>query len=172
MVAMDRPTTRPNLRPRVTILEAQAPMLDVFRDVIGEDGSVTTVPGFTSMAALAETWPDAIVLGLDCGANLSSWELVSLIRRHRTLSGVPIIVCTLDVAGAMRNGDLSRHGGVHTVQMPCDVELMQSVVKTAVGQSAPRQALAPTAPRRAPASDDQLPRRGLSRVRGTGASGW
>ena len=53
---------------------------------------------------------------------------MELIRQHRLLHAVPIVVTVLDVAAAMREGRLSTYRGVHAVELPCEVELLQGVI--------------------------------------------
>lgn len=113
---------------RIAIVEDDADMANLFADIFGQQGTVARVSGITSLTALAESAPDVIVLGLNCSGGLPPWQLVELIRQHRTLHAVPIVVTMLDVAAAMREGQLSTHRGVHAVEMPCDVELLQGIV--------------------------------------------
>ncbi len=112
----------------ISIVEDDADMAALFEDLLGEFGTVSHVRGITSLTALADTAPDVIVLGLNCSGGLPPWQLVELIRQHRALHTVPVVVTTLDVAAAMRDGHLSTHRGVHAVEMPCDVDLFQGVI--------------------------------------------
>lgn len=113
---------------RIAIVEDDVEMAALLGDLLEEQGSVTQVSGIISLTALAEASPDVIVLGLNCSGGLPPWELVELIRQHRTLHAVPIVVTTLDVAAAMRVGYLSTYQGIHAVEVPCEVELLQGVV--------------------------------------------
>jgi CheY-like chemotaxis protein len=112
----------------ISIVEDDADMAALFEDLLAELGTVSHVGGITSLTALADTAPDVIVLGLNCSGGLPPWQLVELIRQHRALHTVPVVVTTLDVAAAMRDGHLSAHRGVHAVEMPCDVDLLQGVI--------------------------------------------
>lgn len=113
---------------RIAIVEEDSEMASLFHDLLAEHGAIAHVRGITSLTALAETAPDVIVIGLNCSGGLPPWQLVELIRQHRSLHAVPIVVTTLDVAAAMREGHLSAYRDLHAVEMPCDVELLQTVV--------------------------------------------
>jgi CheY-like chemotaxis protein len=113
---------------RIAIVEDDAEMASLFEDLLDGLGSIAHVRGITSLTALAESAPDVILLGLNCSGGLPPWQLVELIRQHRTLHSVPVVVTMLDVATAMRDGHLSAYREVHAVEMPCDVELLRGVI--------------------------------------------
>jgi CheY-like chemotaxis protein len=125
-----RPTPTPQTsRLRVTVVEPDLRMASLFRDLLADEASVTVLTGLASINRLADTAPDAIVLGLGAGGEFGTWDLVALIQKHRVLHDTPIILCTLDVAAEMRDGRLAAHRGVQALEMPCDVELIQSIVR-------------------------------------------
>jgi hypothetical protein len=113
----------------VTVVERDLRMAALFRDLLADEASVTVLTNLDSVNRLADTAPDAIVLGLGAGGDFGTWDLVSLIQKHRVLHDTPIILCTLDVAADMRDGKLAAHRGVQALEMPCDVELIQSIVR-------------------------------------------
>lgn len=113
----------------MTVVERDFKMAALFRDLLADEATVTVLPGMHSVNRLADTAPDAIVLGLGAAEDLGTWDLVALIHKHRVLHDTPIILCTLDVAADMRDGRLAAHRGVQALEMPCDVELIQSIVR-------------------------------------------
>jgi CheY-like chemotaxis protein len=117
---------------RITVVDDDSTMLAVFGDVLAEHGSVTTLPGLSSVTRLADSRPDLIVLGLRAGTDVAPWALLPLIRQEAHLRRVPVIVCTVDVAADLRAGRLSAYAGVQALEMPFDVEVIQGLVRRMV----------------------------------------
>jgi hypothetical protein len=132
-------TTSPPRRPaareaqarrlRVTALEDDHDMGAVFAELLAEDAIVSVVQNAESLTPVADTSPDAIVLGLTAARRFGRWELVRLIRQHRTLHDVPIVLTTLNVADELRSGELSRYRDVHVVEVPCDGTSIRDAVR-------------------------------------------
>lgn len=136
MSTSSRVWTQPDRRLRITVVDDDETMLALFRDVLTEQGSISGVSTMTSMTAVAESRPDVVILGTGAGGQVSTWALLELIRQHRSLHAVPVIVCTLDVGADMRAGRLSAHPRVHALELPFAVELVRRLVSDAASAGA------------------------------------
>lgn len=119
---------------RVTVIEDEPTMTEMLHDLIAEDATVTAVSGPESLRSVSDTMPDVIVIGLAAAGDFGAWELVSSIRQHRLLSGLPIILCSVDVdphvcAGSLCVDGLAGHSDVHVVRMPCDGEQVLELIR-------------------------------------------
>jgi hypothetical protein len=123
-----RVAARRTLGLRVAAVDTDESVLALFGALLADEECVATLCGMASLTELADTRPDVIILGLGAGAPLAPWPMLDLIRAHRSLRLVPVIVCTLDVARDMRAGRLSTHEGVHALQMPFEAELLTASI--------------------------------------------
>ena len=117
---------------RITVVDDHQEFLDLLRDLFDERFEVSTVTQVTSVNHVADTAPDVMIVDLHTnGTNggLTGWQLVELARHHRSLTHVPIIVCTGDVTGLMRHGDeLTAHDNVHLLAKPFELDVIEGLV--------------------------------------------
>jgi CheY-like chemotaxis protein len=104
-----RPPVDPARRTRVTVIDDAPDFLALVADVLEGTYEVTTSTGEDlDLEGLVRFDPDLIVLDLrlrDVGEQLTGMELLRLIRAHRILRTVPIVVCSADIAQLTRNRD-------------------------------------------------------------------
>ncbi len=124
-------------RRRISVLNDNADFLELMQAILDEDAGyeVSVFSGEdTSIDQLAGSDPDLIIIDLLLGG-ASGWEIVTLARADRRLSGVPIIVCSADVNGLRtRAAELERIGNVHLMSKPFGIEEMTSLVEELIGQ--------------------------------------
>jgi CheY-like chemotaxis protein len=89
-------------RTRITVIDDAVEFLSLVTDVLEGTYDVTTSTGDDlDLEGLLRINPDLIVLDLrlkEAGEQLTGMELLRLIRAHRLLRFVPIVVCSADVA--------------------------------------------------------------------------
>lgn len=119
---------------RITLVDDDHDLLALLSEVFAsQPATVNIVDAFESMTSIADTSPDVILIGLGTRARLAPWQLVGLIRHHRALHDVPVIVCTVDVAADMRGGQLGAYPGVHAVAMPFELDVLEQLVRRVSG---------------------------------------
>jgi DNA-binding response OmpR family regulator len=119
------------LRHRISVVNDNPEFLELMADILDGDGGyeVTTFEDpTTSVDDLAASDPELVIVDLLLGG-ASGWEIVALSRADERLSGLPIIVCSADVAALReRAEDFERIGDIHVLAKPFGIdELMQLV---------------------------------------------
>jgi CheY-like chemotaxis protein len=127
-------------RPRISVVNDNPDFLELMSAILDEDAGydVALFNGQeTEIDALAASDPDLIVVDLLLGG-ASGWEIVTLARADERLAGVPIIVCSADVAALReRAGDLERIGNVHVLSKPFSIDEITGLVEQLVGLAVP-----------------------------------
>ena len=95
---------------RIAVVDDTPEVAELLRDVLTAAGyDVTTLSGEGDILSdLASARPDLIVLDLlfpGPSSQLDGWEYLQLIRRHRSLQAVPVLVCSADIVGLRRRQD-------------------------------------------------------------------
>jgi DNA-binding response OmpR family regulator len=119
------------LRHRISVVNDNPEFLELMADILDGDGGyeVTTFEDpTTTVDDLAASDPELVIVDLLLGG-ASGWEIVALSRADERLSGLPIIVCSADVAALReRAEDFERIGDIHVLAKPFGIdELMQLV---------------------------------------------
>ena len=126
---------------RVTILDDDADLLDLLRDIFLSEGCVVAafrdaLPGLDEIAA---SRPELIVVDLGMNPHrdqLSGLQIIHSARSGEKLRDVPIIVSSADPqALADAWPDLMQRGDIHQLAKPFDLETFDRVVQTALGRS-------------------------------------
>jgi DNA-binding response OmpR family regulator len=128
-------TTRP---PRISVVNDNPDFLALMADILDEDAGYDVALFSNDDVTIDEivgAEPDLLIIDLLLGG-VSGWDLVTLARAHDRLAGVPIIVCSADVAELRdRAADLERVGDVHIIAKPFSVDEMTGLVEQLVGRS-------------------------------------
>jgi DNA-binding response OmpR family regulator len=127
-------------RPRISVVNDNADFLELMSAILDEDAGydVSLFNGQElQIGELAASDPQLIVVDLLLGG-ASGWEIVTLARADERLAGVPIIVCSADVAALSdRAGDLERIGKVHVLSKPFSIDEITGLVEELVGRAVP-----------------------------------
>ena len=126
---------------RVTVLDDDADLLDLLRDIFLSEGCV--VATFRdALPGLEEIWasrPELIVVDLGMNPHrdqLSGLQIIHSARSGAELRDVPIIVSSADPeALAAAWPDLMQRGDIHQLAKPFDLETFDRVVETALGRA-------------------------------------
>jgi two-component system phosphate regulon response regulator PhoB len=133
------PTTlSPNGRlPHILVLDNDAAVLSLFRDLLGEEGySVTTqTHADHDLTGIIALQPDLIVLDYRWSTEDTSWSLLHLLRKAPQTTRIPIVLCT----GAAQeiealSGQLAEMA-VQVVLKPFDIEEMFVVIASALARA-------------------------------------
>lgn len=121
---------------RVTVLDDSPELLELFGDILRFDGVEASL--FSASATLSEieaSAPDVLVMDLRLAPDrLSGMEMIRLIRAHRALSGVPIIVCSAVIEDMRQHEDaLSRIPRCFVLGKPFSLDELESCLSEALG---------------------------------------
>lgn len=137
---------------RVTVVDDSPELLALFGDALRFDGvALTLFNGSATLTAIEESAPDLLVIDLRLGpGSLTGFEMVSLVRSHRQLRRVPIIVCSAALDEIRQHEDeLTRMPALFVLPKPFSLEDLESCVGKALGYPAH----APLSPPLLPAAD-------------------
>ena len=83
-------------RCRITVVDDDPEFVDLMQELLSERYAVFGLSGLVvTPEAIADTRADLVMVDLHLGGTgLQGWEIVTLMRAHRYLRDVPIVVCT------------------------------------------------------------------------------
>lgn len=126
---------------RVTVIDDSAEFLEMMGHVLEELGHhMSGLPGIeTSVEEVVGTQPELLMVDLrldNSPQQVSGWELLRLVRSHRDLHDVPVIVCSGDLRELKnRSRDLAEIENVHVQPKPFSLDeigrLVDRLVPTA-----------------------------------------
>lgn len=122
-------------RRRITVVDDSPELLSLFGDVLRVDGvELSLFNGSTSLQDIEESVPDLLVMELRLAADgLSGLDMIRLVRRHRRLRRLPIIVCSGALDQIRQHGDeLSQMPGLFVLTKPFSLEELESCVGEAL----------------------------------------
>lgn len=124
---------RVTARPIMTVVCDDTDVLDLLREVCMPTHRVKAVPAAGSMTGIAAQRPDIVIIGPATrsapGSSLRPWELVALVRSHRDLRAVPVLVLSADIDAVLAQPSLlTEHDAVWVLGLPTDLETLTSVV--------------------------------------------
>jgi CheY-like chemotaxis protein len=119
-------------RPRVTVIDDSPEFLSLMRDVLGEAHEVRTLETVRSIAEVAASEPDLLLIDLHAGGpagGLTGWEILALARSHPLLRDVPAVVCSADLATLREDRiRLVAFGDVQLIAKPFDLTAFEQVI--------------------------------------------
>jgi CheY-like chemotaxis protein len=119
-------------RPRVTVIDDSPAFLALMRDVLGAAHDVQTLETVRTIADVAASEPDLLLVDLHSGGpagGMTGWEILALARSHPTLRDVPAVVCSADLATLREDRiRLVAFGDVQLVAKPFDLNSFEQVI--------------------------------------------
>jgi DNA-binding response OmpR family regulator len=122
---------------RVTVLDDSPELLALIGDALRFDGvDVSLFDGSATLEEIAESVPDLLMIDLRLRSDsLSGLDLIRLVRRHRALRHVPIIVCSAAREGLREHEkELGQISDLLILQKPFALQELESCVDEALGQ--------------------------------------
>ena len=125
-------------RHRITVVDDDEDILALMQDIIAGLGHepTTLVPRGLTITDIARTKPDLLVLDLRLPLGrkqLSGAELVRLLRGHRAMKRIPMVICSADAQGI---DSLRREDGhlpnISFIAKPFDLDTLESVIRAAL----------------------------------------
>jgi CheY-like chemotaxis protein len=121
---------------RVTVVGDSPELLDLFGDALRFEGvALALFDGTATLQAIEESVPDLLVIDLRLGAgSLTGLEVVRLVRSHRQLRRVPIIVCSAAFDEIRQHeGELTGMPALFVLPLPFSLDDLESCVREALG---------------------------------------
>ncbi len=119
---------------RIAVIDDSPEVLGLFTDALRVDGGeLCLFYGSATLQDIESCRPDLLVLDLRLArGGLSGMEIIRLVRSHRQLRLVPIIVCTAAVDGHAR--EVSLVPRLFVLAKPFSLEALESCVDTALAE--------------------------------------
>lgn len=127
---------------RVTVIDDSVEFLELMRQVLDELGhQMSGLPGIeSSVEEVVSTHPELLMVDLrldNSPQQVSGWELLRLVRSHRDLHDVPIIVCSGDLRELKnRSKELAEIDNVHVQAKPFSLEEIGQLIDRLVPAAA------------------------------------
>ncbi len=121
---------------RVTVVDDSPELLALFGDALRRDGvAISLFDEQATVQDLSGSEPDLLVIDLRLGEHRSGMEMIRLIRSHRDLRHVPVIVCSAALDEISRHEDeMSRIPRLTVLRKPFSLEELESCVARALAQ--------------------------------------
>lgn len=118
-------------RSRIAVIDDNADFLDLMRDLLSERYEVVALSGKgLTPHAIADCLPDMVMVDLHLdGDSLQGWEIVTLLRAHRRLRSVPILVCSADQLGLGAQADrMLAMGNTALIVKPFSLDALEELI--------------------------------------------
>jgi len=122
---------------RVTVIDDSPELLALFGDLLRHRGvEITLFEASATLLEIEESAPDLLVIDLRLGSeSLAGMEIIRLVRAHREMKEVPIIVCSAALDELARlNGSLSQIPDLFVLPKPFSLDELEACVTDALGE--------------------------------------
>jgi two-component system chemotaxis response regulator CheY len=124
-------------RRRVTVIDDSPELLALFGDLLRYEGvEIALFEQSVTLREIEESAPDLLVIDLRLGReSLAGMEIIRLVRAHRELRSVPIIVCSAAL-DAIAEHEAALRGTPNTfiLPKPFSLEELEACVTDALGE--------------------------------------
>ncbi|HEV7129631.1 MAG TPA: response regulator [Ktedonobacterales bacterium] len=122
---------------RIMVINDSADILQLFYEVLhGEGGYDVVLRGlaFHDVAEVEQVKPDLILLDYLFGNERLGWQMLQMLKMHRSTATIPIIVCTAAVREVLDiEADLLSHR-VRLVRKPFEIDELLAAVAEALAE--------------------------------------
>lgn len=136
---------------RILVVNDTEDILEAFRMLLTDAGYEPILFSYApkTIGEIERAKPDLIILDLMFGEEKLGWDLLQIIKMHRTTADIPIIICTAAVRETQIQDGYLRSLGVQVILKPFDIEILLQTIQQSLdarrGKGEP-----PTKLRRAP----------------------
>ncbi|HET9111937.1 MAG TPA: response regulator [Ktedonobacterales bacterium] len=119
---------------RILVINDTQEILEAFRDILEEEGYEVLLYSFavTAIEDIERVAPDLIILDYIFGGERLGWQILQLLKMHRSTAAIPIIICS---AATREVRDITGYLTAHDIQLvpkPFDIDDLLSAVKQAL----------------------------------------
>ncbi|HZC07932.1 MAG TPA: response regulator [Ktedonobacterales bacterium] len=129
-----QPTNEQPAKVRILVINDTQEILEAFRDILEEEGYEVLLYSFavTGIEDIERVRPDLIILDYIFGGERLGWQILQLLKMHRSTAGIPVIVCTAATRDVREiTGYLTAHD-IQLVAKPFDIDDLLNAVKQAL----------------------------------------
>ena len=136
--ATNTPIPGDRTRPHILVINDTQEILDLFRDILEDEGYRVTLSSFTfqDIHDVERLNPDLIVLDFLIGGDALGWQMLQKLRMYRPTSGIPIVVCTAALQLVRELEGHLRAKDIFVVLKPFDIDEIVAVVQLALTRAA------------------------------------
>lgn len=121
-------------RPLALVVNDTQEILDLFRDILDEEGFDAVLATFApkELDSVIEIDPDLVILDFLIGDEAQGWQLLQKMKMHRQTRNIPCVVCT-GAVNLVR--DLEGHlaaKNVGVVIKPFDIDDLMATVRATI----------------------------------------
>lgn len=119
---------------RVLVVNDTQEILDLFCDILKQEGYETVLSGFPmrEISDVEEIDPDLIILDLVFGGEKTGWQMLQMLRMQHSTSAIPVIICTAALETVREQEGYLMSQGVHVVYKPFDIDHLMEIIKQAM----------------------------------------
>jgi DNA-binding response OmpR family regulator len=123
----DAPQTQeaaPTPRRRILVVNDTPEILDLFRDILEEEGYEVVLHSYASrdLDEIKTVRPDLIVLDFIIGGEDHGWQLLQKLQMDRETESIPVVICTAAVGLVRELEGHLRAKGISVVLKPFDID--------------------------------------------------
>ena len=117
-------------RCRVTLVDDNLDFLDLMQELLAERYEVVAISGRrVTLEAIADSRPDLVMVDVHLDDTALQGWFVTLLRAHRYLRGVPIVVCSADVGGLTGRADaVLATGNTAVLYKPFSLDAVEELI--------------------------------------------
>jgi CheY-like chemotaxis protein len=124
-------------RPRALVVNDTQEILDLFRDILEEEGYEVILATYAprDLTSVIEVDPDLVILDFMMGDEAVGWQLLQKMKMHRQTQVIPVVVCTGAVQMIRQlDGQLAAKN-VGVVLKPFDIDDLMATINTTIASS-------------------------------------
>jgi DNA-binding response OmpR family regulator len=119
---------------RILVVNDTQEILEAFRDILEDEGYEPLLYSYaiTNLKDIERVNPDLIILDYIFGGEKLGWQMLQLLKMHRSTAGIPVIVCTAATREVREiDGYLTAHD-IQLVAKPFDIDDLLDAVRQAL----------------------------------------
>jgi DNA-binding response OmpR family regulator len=117
--------------PRITVIDDHAEFLGLMRQLLSGSYDVRTFTGRDiSPDDILDSNPDLLIVDLRLDTrDLQGWDVVRLVRAHRHLRAIPIVVCSADHGALRERSAAMSAANVASLAKPFELEALEALIQ-------------------------------------------
>ncbi len=122
---------------RILVVNDTQDILDLFRHLLEEEGYETVLSGspLQQVSDIERISPDLIILDFIFGGEKFGWQMLQMLKMHRSTAKIPIIVCTAALDVVREQEGYLTGKGIRVIYKPFDINELLDAVKQALSLS-------------------------------------
>jgi DNA-binding response OmpR family regulator len=116
---------------RILVINDNDEIREMYRDLLETEGYEVVLAGtpFQDIQEVEGVEPDLIILDLIFGHENRGWQMLQLLKLHRSTARIPVIVCTAATNAVREMEGYLSSKGCHLVLKPFDIDELFATVR-------------------------------------------